>query len=393
MSSTSRAYSERRLTDSSTLRRGAGGELEVGTTAMRRLGGIHWGLLVAALLLSLAGMATVHSASAELATDYLPRQALWVVVGLALAAVSMAVDYQVLSKMAAVLYVLGVGALVAILLGGEVGGGARSWIGIGSFGGQPSEFMKPVVALLLARFLATRQRRILRLPEVVVAGVIAGIPMLLVALQPDLGSAAMFVPILGGMLIVAGIGRRTVAAAVAIALILGAGVWTFGMQEYQRERIISFVSPGSDPLGAGYQVRQSKIAVGSGALLGRGYMQGTQSQLRFLPARHTDFVFAVLAEDWGFLGVALILALYAIFYFSAAKVAMRARDRTGILLVVGLMSVFSFHVLYNAAMVVGLVPITGIPMPFLSYGGSFTLANFIGTGLILGVDLRRHVNR
>ena len=170
-------------------------------------------------------------------------------------------------------------------------------------------------------------------------------------------------------------------------------MWTLGMQEYQKERVRTFVSPERDPLGAGYQLQQSKIAVGSGQFLGRGYQQGTQSQLRFLPARHTDFVFAVLAEEWGFLGVALVLLFYSIFLLNGARVAERARDRFGILLVVGLLSGFGFHVLYNTAMVVGMVPITGIPLPFLSYGGSFMLANFIATGLILGVDFRRHVNR
>jgi rod shape determining protein RodA len=186
---------------------------------------------------------------------------------------------------------------------------------------------------------------------------------------------------------------RLLVGAVLIALVLGAGVWTFGMQGYQRQRVLTFLYPERDPLGAGYQVRQSKIAVGSGELLGKGYMQGTQSQLRFLPARHTDFILSVLAEEWGFAGVLTVLGLYALYITSAARIAMRARDRAGILLVAGLVSVTCFHVLYNSAMVVGFVPITGIPLPFLSYGGSFTMVNFIATGIILGVDMRRYVNR
>jgi rod shape determining protein RodA len=165
------------------------------------------------------------------------------------------------------------------------------------------------------------------------------------------------------------------------------------MKPYQRERVLTFLAPETDPLGAGYQVRQSKIAVGSGELTGKGYMQGTQSQLRFLPARHTDFILAVLAEEWGFLGVAGVLALYGVYLAGGAGIAARARDRAGILLVVGLLSVVAFHVLYNSAMVIGLVPITGIPLPFLSYGGSFTLVNWVIVGLLLGVDLRRYVNR
>lgn len=203
----------------------------------------------------------------------------------------------------------------------------------------------------------------------------------------------MFVPMAGGMLAVAGLRGRVVLVGLLVVILLGGLVWTFGMYDYQKQRVITFVKPGADPLGAGYQLQQSKIAVGSGELVGRGYMQGTQSQLRFLPARHTDFVIAVLAEEWGFLGVAVVLFLFAIYFFNGAEIAMRARDRAGVLLVVGLLSTFGFHVLYNTSMVVGLVPITGIPLPLLSYGGSFMLANLIAIGLILGVDFRRYVNR
>jgi rod shape determining protein RodA len=217
--------------------------------------------------------------------------------------------------------------------------------------------------------------------------------MTLVALDPDLGGAAMFLPMLAGMVLVSGVRWRVVVVGVVVVVLLTAGLWSFVMQPYQKGRVKTFLSPESDPLGTGYQLRQSKIAVGSGQLLGRGYLQGTQSQLRFLPARHTDFIFAVLAEEWGFLGVAVVLTLYSVYVLNGARVGMRARDRAGILLVVGLLSGFAFHVLYNTAMVVGLVPITGIPLPFLSYGGSFTLANFMAAGLILGVDFRRHVNR
>jgi rod shape determining protein RodA len=203
----------------------------------------------------------------------------------------------------------------------------------------------------------------------------------------------MYAPMLVGMLLLAGVRLRVLAVSAILLALLGAGIWNFGMQDYQQERVITFLAPDSDPLGAGYQVRQSKIAVGSGQLLGRGYMQGTQSQLRFLPARHTDFIFAVLAEEWGFVGVLATLGLYGLYVFTALRIGVRARDRVGILLVVGAVSVFSFHVLYNTAMVVGMLPITGIPLPFLSYGGSFMLFNFFATGLMLNVDIRRHVNR
>ena len=358
-----------------------------------QLSGVDWAILVSALLLAGIGLATVHSASAELPADYLPRQALWVGLGVAALAVLFAVDYNVLVDLAPPIYAAACMLLVAVLLVGAERGGAQSWLGLGPVGFQPSELAKLATALLLVRYLADVNRRVLRLRHVAVAGLIAAVPMVLVALQPDYGTAAMFVPIVAGVLLVGGLKLRVVLAGTAALVLLAAGVWLFAMQDYQRERVHTFLDPGSDPRGAGYQVRQSKIAVGSGQVAGRGYMQGTQSQLRFLPARHTDFIFAVLAEEWGFLGVLTTLGLYALFIVNGARVAMRARDRDGILLVVALLSVVSFHVLYNTAMVVGLVPITGIPLPFLSYGGSFTLLMFASTGLILGVDVRRYVNR
>jgi rod shape determining protein RodA len=361
--------------------------------ALRMLAGVRWGMLVAALLLSAIGLVTVNSASAELGIDYLPRQALWVGLGLLVFIIAFSLDYQALTKFSVIFYVTGLILLTLVLILGQEYGGARSWLGFGAYRLQPSEFAKIATALFLARYLASRTGSHLRNHEVIVAGLIVLAPMILIALEPDLGGAAMFVPMLIGMVWLAGIQWRFVLVMAIIMLVAGGSMWFFIMQDYQKERVQTFLSPERDPLGAGYQLQQSKIAVGSGQFLGRGYQQGTQSQLRFLPARHTDFIFSVLAEEWGFLGVALVLALYAVYILNGAHVASRARDRAGILLVVGLLSMFGFHVLYNTAMVVGLVPITGIPLPFLSYGGSFMLANFIATGLILGVDFRRHVNR
>jgi rod shape determining protein RodA len=360
---------------------------------LRQISSLDGGLLLSALLLAAIGLATVHSASAELPVDYLPRQAAWVGVGAFLLLVVMSIDYHVLLDLSMALYGLGLAALVAVLFFGVERGGAANWLQIGPWQFQPSEFAKLATALFLARYLAGLNRRVLDLPQIAVAVAIVAVPMVLVAIEPDLGGAAMFTPLLAGMLLVAGVRLRLLVTAALVVVLLGAGVWTFGMQGYQRQRVITFLSPESDPLGAGYQVRQSKIAVGSGELLGKGYMQGTQSQLRFLPARHTDFILAVLAEEWGFLGVGTVLGLYALFIASAARIAIRARDRAGILLVVGLLSIVCFHVLYNSAMVVGFLPITGIPLPFLSYGGSFTMVNFLATGIMLGVDMRRYVNR
>jgi rod shape determining protein RodA len=360
---------------------------------LRLLSSVDLGLTLSALFLAAIGLLTVHSASAEMPVDYLPRQAIWVGIGFVLLLIVVSVDYHVLLDLSIILYGLGLGALVMVLFAGVERGGAANWLQIGPFQFQPSEFAKLATGLLLARYLAGLNRRVLDLPQVLIAVAIVAVPMVLVAIEPDMGGAGMFAPLIAGMLLVAGVRPRLLITAAVLALVVGTGIWTFGMKDYQRQRVLTYLAPESDPLGAGYQVRQSKIAVGSGELLGKGYMQGTQSQLQYLPARHTDFILAVLAEEWGFLGILAVLGLYAVYITSAARIAIRARDRAGILIVTGLLSVQCFHILYNSAMVVGFVPITGIPIPFLSYGGSFTIVNFLSAGIILGVDLRRYVNR
>ena len=365
---------------------------EAATAGIGRLGNVRWSLLLVALMLSVVGAATVHSATSEMPVEYLGRQLAWLGAGLVVFLVTFSLDYQRLALLALPLYGAAMVLLVLVLFFGQVRGGARSWFGVGAFGIQPSEVAKIATAILLAQYLSGLESEYLRLREIVVAAGIVLLPVGLIVLERDLGGGLMFVPMLGAMLLVAGVRKRYLLVAAATALVIAAISWSF-IHGYQRERVLTFLNPARDPLGAGYQVNQSKIAVGSGELLGRGYMQGTQSQLRFLPARHTDFIFAVLAEEWGFLGVGFVLALYSSFLFGCAEVAARARDRLGMLLAVGFFATFGTHIIYNTGMVVGLVPMTGIPLPFLSYGGSFALFSFAATGLVLGVDFRRYVNR
>lgn len=360
---------------------------------LRRFANVHLGPLVAASLLAAIGLLTVASATAERGEGLLARQALWLLVGITALAAALFIDYHTLVEAAPTLYGLGLVALVLVLAVGHEAGGARSWFHLGPFSVQPSELQKIATVLLLAHFLSRVRRPHLTLREIAAASAIAAVPVALIVLQHDMGSAAMFLPILAGMLLVAGVRPRQLLVVAVLGLVATYGVWTYGMKDYQRDRIRTFLSPGEDPQGSGYQVRQSKIAVGSGQWTGRGWGQGTQSQLRFLPERHSDFVMAVLAEEWGFFGVVTVLGLYALFISAAAKIAARSRDRAGILLVVGLVSVIAAHTVYNTGMVVGLLPITGIPLPFISYGGSFMLFNFLATGLILNVDYRRYVNR
>jgi rod shape determining protein RodA len=352
-----------------------------------------WALVGSALLLALVGLATVSSASSELGGSLLARQAIWIVLGIVIMGLGAALDGKLLLRAAPAIYGLGLISVGLVTFLGHEAGGSRSWIGIAGLGGQPSDLAKIGTALLLARYFGGLRQLHLDLRHLLVGGVIVALPVAFIVVQPDLGGAAMFVPLYLGMVLVAGVRVRWLALVAVAALAVGPAVWAFGMQDYQRDRIATFVSPERDPLGAGYQVRQSKIAVGSGALLGKGYGQGTQSQLRFLPARHTDFVFAVLAEEWGFLGVLMVLGCYSFYLWTGLRIATRARNRAGVLLAAGLLAALAAHLLYNTGMMIGMVPVTGIPLPFLSYGGSFMLFCFFVTGVLLGIDMRRYVNR
>ena len=360
-------------------------------TLARQVRFISWQLFGSALALSLIGLVLISSASAELTTNYVSRQSVWIVAGVLVLVTAAWVDYSLLLRHAFWIYVAAVAAVAAVTFFGHEAGGARSWIGIGGFGGQPSDFCKIATVLLLARRLALSQSPVPPRGGLLATAALVAVPVLLIARQPDMGGAMMFVPVVAAMAATTGVSVRSALAAAALALALAGALWIFA-PDYQKERVLSYFRPQADPLGSGYQVRQSRIAVGSGQALGKGYGEGTQSNLRFLPTPHTDFVFAVLAEEYGFAGVTLVMALFLLYLGNGVRVALAARDPAGLLLVVGLLAFIAGHVLYNTAMVVGLLPITGIPVPFLSYGGSFMLFCCAATGLIIGLDLRRFVN-
>ena len=361
-------------------------------TLVRQVRSISWQLFGSALGLSVIGLFLISSASAELTTDYVSRQAVWIVLGLLVMVIAARVDYAVLLRLAGWIYVAAVVAVAAVTFFGHEAGGARSWIGIGGLGGQPSDPCKIATVLLLARRLANSQSPVPPRGGLWVTAAIVAVPVLLIARQPDMGGALMFVPVLAAMAATTGVSVRSALAAVALAVALAGALWVFALQDYQKERVLSYFQPQADPLGSGYQVRQSRIAVGSGQALGKGYGEGTQSNLRFLPTPHTDFVFAVLAEEYGFVGITVVMTLFLLYLGNGVRIALAARDPAGLLLVVGLLAFIAGHVLYNTAMVVGLLPITGIPLPFLSYGGSFMLFCCAATGLMIGLDLRRFVN-
>ena len=358
----------------------------------RLVANIDWALIGLLVLNALVGVLFIFSASQRLAGDFHWRQLIFLAGSLVVLFLLLAVDYQVLLSFSLYLY----GALMLVLMLMLVFSrfiSKGSWIKLPFFQIQPSELAKIAVILVLARLFGEYKKSYVNVNGVLAAGGLVALPFLLVALQPDLGTAVSYLAILLGALILAGLRRRAVVWMILLAVLLGIGGWHFYLRDYQKERLTTLVFPGRDPQGSGYHILQSKIALGSGGFLGKGLLKGTQSQLKFLPARHTDFVFSVIGEEIGFLGVVAVLFLYAVFLSRVFLSAGKSRDRAGVYIIfmVGLM--MAFQLLVNVAMVIGLFPVVGIPLPLLSYGGSSLLANFLGVGLVLNVKMRRFANR
>ena len=351
-------------------------------------------LIVLGCVLSLAALGVLFIASTAgggrlqgLAT----RQAVWIAVGLGGLVAAVLFDYRTLLKVSFALYLASLVPLVYLLVFGQRIANVRSWIRFGSFQFQPAELAKITTAILVAYLFENEDDARLRLSTFVKLGAIVGVPFLLVFAQPDLGLALTFLPLLiVGFFFGRLPARGWIAILIAVAVLAGAG-WLL-LKDYQKQRIETFLNPDRDVLKAGYQVRQSKIAVGSGGFSGKGLHAGTQSQLRFLPVQHTDFILAVIAEEWGFLGVILVLALFAAMLLRCLTLARVARDRGGVFLILALSGMMFFSVMVNASMMIGLLPTTGIPLPLVSYGGSSIATTLLAIGLILGVDYRRFAN-
>ena len=322
------------------------------------------------------------------------RQLTWIGIGVGLMLILARVDYHTILDQAPVLYLIGLALLVAVLIPGVgvVKFGARRWLGTGGYLLQVSEFMKLVIIVVLARFFSEVRSDRLTLPDLIKAGFLTAVPMGLILMQPDLGTGMVLLPVLGVGAFLAGLQwKHAVALLLMGALLLPVG-WFFVLKDYQKERIHTFLRPEESPRGPGYQVLQSKIAVGSGGFSGKGIGQGSQNQLGFVPVRWSDFILAALGEELGFLGVFATLVLYALLLWRLITTAERAKDRAGMFVVMGVAAVLGFHVLVNVAMVIGYMPVTGIPLPLMSYGGSATLLTFMALGLVMNVHMRRFVN-
>jgi rod shape determining protein RodA len=349
-------------------------------------------LIATTLVLSLLGVAMVYSAThAGRQPELYLKQAALVGVGLVAMALAAAVDYRRLADRAVLLYVISVVALLYVLRFGPLIAGTRRWIVIGGFQLQPSELVKLAAAVFAAKLFSEFRHETLGLREVALPGAAVGLLVLLIAREPDLGTAVCLLPMFLAVAFLAGLRMRAVFL-LAAALVLAAGLAWPLLKDYQKTRIYTFLDPSLDPRGAGYQKIQSQIAVGSGGLVGRGFMEGSQAQLGYLPARHTDFVFSVLAEEMGFVGVFVTLALYLLLLWRMLETARLARDRLGAFLVAGVSAAFAFQVVYNVGMVAGLVPVKGLPLPLMSYGGSSVVSSLMGIGLVLSVRMRRFAN-
>ena len=357
---------------------------------------IDWTLLGALVLLCAIGVTMIYSTTYDPTTDAAGPQVstqLWALgIGLLAFVIMLSVDYRWLSDSSLVIFVGLLALLGYALLFGATMGGARRWIDLGTFNVQPSEFARMVVALALATLFSDRRRG----PETpsgwLMAALIVGLPFLLINQQPDLGTAVTLLPVCFAILVFAGLRLRYVAVLVMLAILTAPVAWIYGLDNYQRLRISSFLDPEQDARGAGYQQIQARITVGSGGPMGKGFLKGTQSQYHFLPVAHNDFIFSVLAEEQGFLGVVVALGLYLFVILRGVDAARLAKDRLGTYLVVGIMSGFAFQVIYNIAMSAGLAPVKGLTLPLMSYGGSSVIATLAAFGLVLNVRMRRFTN-
>lgn len=352
-----------------------------------------WFLLLVAILLSAIGLIEIFSATLNVPdSGFFERQLLWVGVGVVALFLVASLDYHLISEHVPLIYGGTVLVLTAVLISGRTVSGAQSWFRIADLVSiQPSEVAKLVLIVALARYFTGVQQKYLNWKQILTAVAICGVPLGLVALQPDLGTALTFVPILAFGLFVRGVRPKAMVAGLVGGVLLLIPAWSM-LQDYQKDRILMFLWPESDPLNKGYQVIQSKIAIGAGGFWGRGLFEGSQNQGGFLPTRHTDFIFSVVAEELGFIGVCVTLTLLLALVLRALAVAMKPRDTLGTFIVVGVAGMFVFHILVNVGMVIGFMPITGIPLPFLSYGGSSALTAFAALGLVVSVRRCRYVN-
>ena len=358
----------------------------------REFKNIEWSLLIATIILSIIGLVALFSATQEVGYDEFYKQCIWFVVSLIIMIIVMLIDYEVIVKTSPIFYGIFIVLLIAVLFTKPVNG-ATSWFDIGFFSFQPAEFAKIFVILFLAyainKIQMNNRSNINKPTRLLILLAILGIPVLLIVMQPDYGTAAAFIVAIALMLITAGIDKRYIIGTAILVVIAIPLLYYFVLPEHAKTRIDIFLNPESDPRGAGYNIIQSKLAIGAGGLTGMGLFKGNQTQLGFLYPKTTDFIFAVIGEEMGFIVACSIIILYVLLVTKSLYVAKTAKDDMGGLIASGITGVFLFHMVENIGMVMGLLPITGVPLPFISYGGSSLITNFICIGILLNISSKR----
>ncbi len=334
------------------------------------------------------GFINLWSASAAAGYPFQWKQLQWYLIGSGFMVGAMAFDYKELSKYSLHLYVFTIILLVLVMFVGKTVSGSQRWISLGFFNLQPSEPAKLLMAVVISSYFAQQEKEHFGLRDLLKPALLVSIPFLLIFKQPDLGTALLILIIFGSIVLFARLKLGSFLILLGSCLCAFPLVWKL-MKPYQRKRVEIFLNPDADPFGAGWHVIQSKIAVGSGLLLGKGFMKGTQAQLNFLPEVHTDFAFSIWSEEWGFVGALLLIAAYFIFLLRCLNIAQNTRDRFGSFLAFGITAMIFWQMFINVCMVLGLLPVVGIPLPLISYGGSSVITTLIGAGLIMNVRIRR----
>ncbi len=350
-------------------------------------------LIIALLLILVIGLSSVFSAThAEgLSTKregLFVKQLTWIGVGLILMLVVIHIDYQRFIDASYVLFGLNVLLLIFVLAHGHTRLGAQRWIVIGGVGFQPSEFIKITFIMALSAYLGNRAKFSYQPSDLIMPFIMMSVPLALIFLQPDLGTALMLVPIFFAMLFVRG-ARIKHLALIILTGALATPVLSFLMKDYQQQRLSVFINPNADPLGAGYTIIQSKIAIGSGFLFGKGWLSGTQNKLNFLPERHTDFIFSVVGEEGGFIGCMILIALFCVLLYRGLKISDETGDTYGKIMAAGIVTMLGLQVIINMGMTSGFLPVVGLPLPLMSYGGSSLLTTLVSIGLLLNIGMRR----
>jgi rod shape determining protein RodA len=364
----------------------------------RLIQNFDWLTLVIVILISIIGILTIFSATrqpsageAAQASFYM-KQIVWLIISILALILFISFDYVWLGRIALPVYVTGLILLLIVLISGRTGMGAQRWISLGPLSFQPSEFFKLMFIIMLSNYYSFSRESLGVTALLRVFFFIVFIPFVLLFKQPDLGTAIVTLLIFISVSLAKGLHKKVIIMIVVIGMVslpfLGNIMWT-GLKDYQKNRLIAFIEPEVDPSGIGYHINQSKIAIGSGEFFGKGYLNGTQGPFRFLPEKHTDFIFAVFAEEWGFVGSTFLLSLYLLLIMRGLDTASKAKDDFGRLLALGITFMFCVYFFVNVGMTLGIMPVVGIPLPFMSYGGTALLSNYISIGVLINIRTRR----